>query len=71
METVLVLDVCFAGACFPLGFLLVEKRGVIPQPLSLVEVGGLPGPILVVALEPEGPLAGFLAGGYPWESSGT
>ena len=63
METALVLDVGFAGTCFPLGFLRVEKRGVIQQPLSLFQVGGLPGPVLVVALEPEGPLAGFLAGG--------
>ena len=36
--------------------------GVAGQPLGLVEVRGRLGPVLVVGLEPDGPLAGVLAG---------
>ena len=61
-EGVLALDANFLGFGFPLGFLLVEQGGVVQQPFGLVEVRGWLGPVLVVSLEPDGPLAGAFAG---------
>ena len=60
-EGVLAFDENGAGVGFPLDLLLVEQRRVAHQPCGLVEVGRYPLPVLVVGLEPDGPLAGVLA----------
>lgn len=62
LEAVLGFDVNVVAVFFPLGFLLVQVGGVVEQPLGLVKVTGLSGPTLVVGLEPDGLLAGVLAG---------
>ena len=61
-EGVLTLDAGFVSALDPEVALLVEQLGVVGQPLGLVEVGGWLRPVLVMGLEPDGPLAGVLAG---------
>ena len=38
-----------------------QQGGVLALPLSHVEVGGMPVEVLVVRLEPDGPLAGAVA----------
>ena len=38
---------------------------MVEQPLGLVEVGRLFGPVLVVGLEPDGPLARLVTGEQP------
>ena len=46
--------------------MLVQQRRVAHQPLGLVAVGGLAGPVGIVGLEPDGPLAGVFAGEEAW-----
>ncbi len=61
-KPVLSLDIDVEAADFPVGSALVEQCGMGEQPLCLVEVGRLPGPVPVVGLEPDGPFAGVLTG---------
>ena len=69
-EGVLDLYADVVAALYPEVSLLVEWGGVQAEPLGLIEVAGLPGSDLVVGPEPEGPLAGVLAGERPWHPSG-
>ena len=65
LEAVLSLDVHIKATMLPVCFSLVEERGVVQPPLGLVELGRGSGPVLVMGLEPDGPLAGVLAGQQP------
>ena len=61
-EAVLSLDVHIKATVLPVCFSLVEERGVVQHPLGLVELGRDLGPVLVMGLEPDGPLTGVLSG---------
>ena len=61
-KPVLSLDVDVVAADGPVGDAFVEQRGVVEHPLGLVEIGWDTFPTLVMCLEPDGPLAGVLAG---------
>ena len=61
LEAVLSLDVHIKATMLPVCFSLVEERGVVQQPLRLVELGRGSGPVPVVSLEPDRPLARIFA----------
>ena len=69
-EAVLSFDVHIKATVLPVCFSLVEERGVVQHPLRLIEVGRDLGPVLLVGLEPDGPLAGVLAGQQPGQPGG-
>ena len=60
-KSVLGLDVDVEAANFPVGDAFVQERGVVQNPLGLVELGRGSGPALVMGLEPDGPFARVLA----------
>ena len=70
VEGVLVLNADVVASLGPLVSLLVEEARMVGKPVGLVEVGRLLGPALMVGFEPDGPLAGVLAGEQAWKSGG-
>ena len=70
LEAVLPLDAHAEAANLLVGSPLLDECRVVEHPLGVVEVGGLLGPVLVVCLEPDRPLARVVASQQPGQPGG-